>query len=60
MAPAHQRLHRRRGVMNGVTIVTLLAFIVGVFYYNLHAIGQDDFTDVDVAGNPREKVRDYK
>lgn len=46
--------------MNGVTLVALISFMAAVFYYNIYAIGQDDFSDVDTAGNPREKVREYK
>ncbi|KAI0484896.1 hypothetical protein GGR56DRAFT_48967 [Xylariaceae sp. FL0804] len=37
---------------NAVTGISLFAMTVGIYFYTIHAIGQDEFTDVKVPPAP--------
>lgn len=47
-------VHRYKG--NFKYLAGVMAVFVGIYYYSIWKVGQDDFSDVDAQGNVREKV----
>ena len=53
---AKDELARSRRIKNNVFGLGLLSFILGVYYYSIAKVSQDDFADVDAEGNLRAKI----
>ncbi|KAL2263441.1 hypothetical protein VTK26DRAFT_6739 [Humicola hyalothermophila] len=51
-SPALIRARRPYLVKNAVTGLALSAFVIGIYSYTLHVVGQDDFEDVKVPDAP--------
>lgn len=49
-----RRVQRYKG--NFKYLAGVMAVFLGIYYYSIWKVGQDDFSDVDSEGNVREKV----
>lgn len=49
-----RKVHRYKG--NFKYLAGVAAVFLGIYYYSIWKVGQDDFSDVDPQGNVRERV----
>jgi len=39
------------------TLFGFTALVTSIYFYSIFRVGQEDFSDIDARGNPREKLR---
>ncbi|KAI1505277.1 hypothetical protein F5X99DRAFT_405171 [Biscogniauxia marginata] len=55
-SPALIRARRPYIFKNAIVGTALASFTIGVYFYTIHAIGQDEFEDVKVPDAPSNKA----
>jgi hypothetical protein len=50
-------LKSKQSKFNRYLCIGLTSFILGIYYYSMHVVSQDEFSDVDRNGNVSVKIK---